>query len=55
MTGALKAYEASKDVQQICRELKINRATFYNWQKKYGGLDVTELKRLRQLEDENNI
>ena len=33
ITGALKAYEAGKDVQQICREMKINRATFYNWKK----------------------
>jgi putative transposase len=32
----------------------ISEATFYNWKKKYGGLGVTELRRLRQLEDENN-
>lgn len=35
ITGALKAYETGKDVQEICREMNINRATFYNWKKKY--------------------
>ena len=34
--------------------MDISEATFYNWKKKYGGLGVTELRRLRQLEDENN-
>ena len=48
ITGALKSYEAGKDVQQICRELKINRATFYNWKKKYSGMqrENAELKRM---------
>ena len=32
----------------------ISQATYYNWKKKYGGLDPSELRRLRQLEDENN-
>ena len=35
ITAAVKSYEAGKDVNQICRELKINRATLYNWKKKY--------------------
>jgi putative transposase len=53
ITASIKAYEAGKDVQQICRELKINRATFYNWKKKYGGLGVWALRELRQLKNEN--
>ena len=53
ITSALKAYEDGKDVSQICREMQINRATFYNWKKKYGGLGVTELRELRQLKEEN--
>ena len=44
ITGAIKAYEAGKDVQQICRELKINAATFYNWKKKYSGMDAELLR-----------
>lgn len=49
----LKEHEAGKGVDDICRELAINRATFYNWRKKYGGLEVQDLKRLKELEEEN--
>jgi putative transposase len=41
-------------VDEVCRKMGISEATFYNWKKKYGGLGVNELRRLRQLEDENN-
>jgi putative transposase len=37
----------------LCREHGISDATFYNWKAKYGGLDVSEAQRLRQMEDEN--
>lgn len=37
----------------VCRKMGISEATFYNWKKKFSGLGVTELRRLRQLEDEN--
>lgn len=50
---ALKENEAGRDVNDICRELGIHRATFYNWRKKYGGMEVKELKRLKELEEEN--
>lgn len=50
---ALKEYEAGKNVIDICRELGIHRATFYNWNKKYGGMEGQDLKRLKELEDEN--
>jgi putative transposase len=49
----LKEYEAGKKVEDICRELKINRNTFYNWKKKYGGMDLQHLKRMKELEEEN--
>jgi putative transposase len=49
----LKEHEAGKGVEDLTRELGINRATFYNWRKKYGGLEVQELKRLKELEEEN--
>jgi putative transposase len=50
---ALKEHEAGRDVQDISRELGINKATFYNWRKKYGGMENQELKRLKELEEEN--
>ncbi len=53
ITGALKAYEAGKDVQAICRELKINRATFYNWKKRYSGMDAELLRRFKEIQREN--
>lgn len=50
---ALKEYEAGKKAEDICRELGINRQTFYNWKKKYGGMETQDLKRLKELEEEN--
>jgi putative transposase len=51
---ALKQTETGTAVAEVCRKMGISEATFYNWKKKYGGLSITELRRLRQLEDENN-
>jgi putative transposase len=51
---ALKQAETGTRVGEVCRKMGISEATFYNWKKKYGGLGVPELRRLRQLEDENN-
>ena len=51
---ALKQSETGTRVEEICRKLGISQATFFNWKKKYGGLGVSELRRLRQLEEENN-
>jgi len=53
IVGLLKEYEAGREVTDICREQGISKATFYNWRKKYGGMDASELKRLRELEEEN--
>jgi putative transposase len=50
---ALKQAELGMAVADVCRKLGVSEATFYNWKKKYGGLGPSELKRLRQLEDEN--
>ena len=50
---ALRQSETGVKVQEVCRKMGISEATFYNWKKKYGGLGVTELRRLRQLEEEN--
>jgi putative transposase len=50
---ALQQAESGTPVTDICRKLGVAEATFYRWKKRYGGLDVTEIRRLRQLEDEN--
>ena len=50
---ALKQAETGTAVAEVCRKLGISEATFYSGKKKYGGLDPAELRRLRQLEEEN--
>lgn len=50
---AIKQSETGVGVAEVCRKMGISEATFYNWKKKYGGLGVSELRRLRQLEEEN--
>lgn len=50
---ALKQAETGTRVEEVCRKMGISEATFYNWKKKFGEMGVTELRRLRQLEDEN--
>lgn len=50
---ALKQAETGTRVEEVCRKMGISEATFYNWKKKFAGLGVTEMRRLRQLEDEN--
>ena len=49
----LKEYEGGRSSEDICREMGINRATFYSWKKKYSGMESHELKRLKELEEEN--
>jgi putative transposase len=53
IVAALKSHEQGRDVNDIIRELGINRNTFYNWKKKYAGMEVTQLRRLKELEEEN--
>jgi putative transposase len=50
---ALRQAEAGLAVDDICRKLGVSQATFFRWKQKYGGLGVGELRRLRQLEEEN--
>ena len=45
--------ERGEKVKGLCRELGISDATFYNWKAKYGGMSVSELKRIKELEVEN--
>ncbi|WP_410896817.1 IS3 family transposase [Pontibacter sp. E15-1] len=50
---AIKQAETGVKVEEVCRKMGISVATFYNWKKKYGDLGVSELRKLRQLEEEN--
>ena len=50
----LKKGEEGVSVAELCREAGISQATYFNWKKKYGGLLPTEMRRLKQLEDENS-
>jgi putative transposase len=49
----LKEQEAGMATAEVCRRHGISPATFYKWKSKFGGMDVSEAKRLRALEDEN--
>jgi len=51
---AIKQSETGTAIKEVCRKMGISEAPFYNWKKKYGGLGVTELRRLKQLEEENS-
>ncbi len=51
---ALKENESGRSVDDISRELGISVGTFYSWRKKYGGMEVNHLKRLKELEAENH-
>ncbi len=50
----LKEFDHGKPVDQISREHGVSKATFYKWRQRYGGLEATELKRLKELEEENS-
>jgi len=49
----LKQVEAGRKVEDVAREVGVSKHTIYGWKAKYGGLEVSEAQRLRQLEDEN--
>lgn len=49
----LKEFDAGKNIQDIAREQGISKATIYNWKAKYGGMEMNELKRIKELEEEN--
>lgn len=49
----LKEDEAGRLVKEICREYGISDATYYNWKAKYGGMEASDVKRLKDLEEEN--
>ena len=50
---ALRQNEAGKAVAEICREMGVSEQSFYHWRRKFGGMGVAELRRLKSLEEEN--
>ena len=50
---ALQQAETGTPVEEVCRKMGVSQATFYRWKKVYGGLMPSEVRRLRQLEEEN--
>ena len=50
---ALRQADNGVKIEEICRKLGISEGTFHNWKKKYGGLGMTEIRKLKQLEEEN--
>lgn len=53
MISAIKRQESGQKTADICRDLGISLGTFYKWKSKFGGMDVSEAKKLKGLEDEN--
>jgi putative transposase len=53
IVAAIKKQESGIAVKDVCRELGISDATFYNWKAKYGGMEVNDVVRMRELEKEN--
>lgn len=53
IVSILHQQEAGKSVKDICREQGISEPTFYNWKAKYGGMQVSDVKRMKDLEEEN--
>ena len=51
--AALKLVEAGGSVDEVCRKLAITRTTFYRWKQQYGGMEASEARELKQLQDEN--
>lgn len=50
---ALRRHESGVTVAEICREMGVSEAAFYNWKKKYAGMGITELRKMKALEEEN--
>jgi putative transposase len=53
IVAVLKQQEAGRAIKELCREYGISEATFYNWKSKYGGMEASDVKRLKDLEEEN--
>ncbi|QMU28893.1 transposase [Adhaeribacter radiodurans] len=50
---SLQENESGQKTEDICRELEVSRSTFYRWKSQYGGMEASDVKRLKELEEEN--
>ena len=53
IASILKEFEQGKSAEEIHREYGVSKATFYKWRERYGGMEASELKRIKELEEEN--
>jgi len=53
IASILKEFDLGKDVETISREHGVSKATFYKWRQRYGGMEASELKKIKKLEEEN--
>jgi putative transposase len=53
IVSILKQADGGRAVKELCREHGISEATYYNWKSKYGGMEISELRRMKDLETEN--
>jgi putative transposase len=54
ISGILKAFDGGKSAEEITREHGVSKASLYKWRQRYGGLEASELKRIKELEAENS-
>jgi len=54
IVSILKEAEAGRKIEDLCREHGISNATYYQWKSKYGGMEASDLRRMKELEAENN-
>lgn len=53
IVGILKEVEGGRKVKEVCREYTISEPTYYQWKSKFGGMEAADIRRLKELEDEN--
>lgn len=51
--AVIKSVEAGRTVKDVCREASISEATYYNWKSRYGGMEASDIKKIKDIEDEN--
>ena len=52
--AVIKSVEVGRTVKDVCREAGISEATYYNWKSRYGGMEASDIKKIKDLEDENH-
>lgn len=52
--AVIKSVEAGRTIKDVCQEAGISEATYYNWKSRYGGMEASDIKKIKDLEDENH-